>query len=101
MNEIPQFLLDKINIQYPEFLNDILNGYKENRVTTLRVNTLKSTKKEITNILTENNISYENVSWYNEALIINSEINKIKELKIYEEGKIYLQGQDAHGHVIH
>lgn len=91
MNEIPQFLLDKINIQYPEFLNDILNGYKENRVTTLRVNTLKSTKKEITNILTENNISYENVSWYNEALIINSEINKIKELKIYEEGKIYLQ----------
>lgn len=91
MKEIPQFLIDKITLQYPSQLNEILNGYQENRATTLRINTLKSNKEEVTNILNENNINYETVSWYDNALIINNDINKIKELDIYNEGKIYLQ----------
>lgn len=91
MKEIPQFLINKLTKQYPSSINDILNGYKENRATTLRVNTLKSSKEEIINILKENEIAFDDVSWYNEALIIYSDINKIKELNIYDEGKIYLQ----------
>ena len=91
MKEIPTFLINKIKKQYPNELDDILSGYKENRITTLRINKLKSSKGEIINILNENNIKYENVSWYDDALIINDDINRIKELLIYEEGKIYLQ----------
>lgn len=91
MKEIPNFLIEKINKQYPNNIDKILSGYKETRVTTLRVNTIKSNKEEIINCLTNNNISFEEISWYDSALIINDDINKIKELKIYEEGKIYLQ----------
>ena len=87
---IPEFLINKIKEQYPNDYEKIIDGYNQNRVSSLRINTIKSTKEEITNILKENNINYEEISWYNDALIIE-DINKVKELNIYNEGKIYFQ----------
>ena len=87
---IPEFLINKIKEQYPNDYEKIIDGYNQKRVSSLRINTIKSTKEEITNILKENNINYEEISWYNDALIIE-DINKVKELNIYSEGKIYFQ----------
>ena len=87
---IPEFLINKIKEQYPNDYEKIIDGYNQKRVSSLRINTIKSTKEEITNILKENNINYEEISWYNDALIIE-DINKVKELNIYNEGKIYFQ----------
>ena len=88
---IPEFLINKIKDEYQEDYQKILNGYNSNRVNSLRINTIKSNFDEITNILKSNNISYDTVSWYQDALIISDDLNKIKELKIYKEGKIYFQ----------
>ena len=94
MNEkIPQFLYNKLINQYGnEITEEIINGYSKKRFVTLRVNTIKSTVENVTNILKENNITYNEVKWSKEALIIkNANENDIRKLKIYENGEIYLQ----------
>ncbi len=93
MENIPMYLFEKIKEQYgDEIANNIIEGYKKVRKTTLRVNTLKTNVKSICEELEKNNIKYKTVLWSNEALIIeNVTENEIKQLEIYEDGKIYLQ----------
>lgn len=90
---IPSFLIDKLNSYYNETeVKEILNGYKINRIVSLRVNTIKENTDNIKKVLNDNNILFKEVSWYKEAFIIeNVNEEKIRELDIYKEGKIYLQ----------
>lgn len=90
---IPEFLIQKLQNQYGEELTKkIIEGYNKKRKVTLRVNTLKSNIEEIEDILQKNNIKYKTAGWSKEALIIeNVREAEITKLKIYEEGKIYLQ----------
>ena len=75
-----------------EEINKIIEGYQIERYTTLRINTLKTTKEHILNIFKENNILYEEASWYPNALIIlNKKEEDLIKLDIYQEGLIYLQ----------
>lgn len=88
MNQIPEFLVKKLEEQYGK--NNIIENYKIKRKPSLRVNTAKSNIEEIKKILDKENIKYEQVNWYNDALILDEEKN-IRELDIYKEGKIYMQ----------
>ena len=89
---IPE-LANKIKEYYSdEEYQKIVNGYNSNRPVTIRINTIKATKEEILTELDNNNISYEEVSWYSNALILkNTTEEVIRELNIYKEGHIYLQ----------
>lgn len=88
---IPEFLIEQLNNQYgQELTKQILEGYNKKRNTTLRVNTTKTTKENIKTILDEQNIKYEDVSWYEDALILEEEKN-LRELDIYKNGEIYMQ----------
>ena len=76
----------------PRIADKILIGMSEKRLTTLRVNTIKFNMEDLLKILQEENIEYENVEWYNDALIIkNADEKKIQNLDIYTNGYIYLQ----------
>ena len=76
----------------PRIADKILIGMSEKRLTTLRVNTIKFNMGDLLKILQEENIEYENVEWYNDALIIkNADEKKIQNLDIYTNGYIYLQ----------
>lgn len=90
---ISDFLRTMLLKQYgEEITNKIIEGYLAKRNVTLRVNTIKSNIEEITQVLSNNKIKYEQVSWNKDALIIKDVVeNKIKELEIYEQGKVYLQ----------
>lgn len=90
---IPNFLERLLKEQYGQDLTaKILEGYLSKRKTTLRVNTLKSNNEEVENELKMNNIKFSNVTWYKQGIIIeNAREDEIRKLKIYEEGKIYLQ----------
>lgn len=90
---IPNFLIDKLTSQYGEELTKkILDGYSKKRKVTLRVNTIKANIEEIKKALDKNNIKYTDVLWSKGALIIEqAREQEIMQLKIYEEGKIYLQ----------
>ena len=88
---IPEFLIEKLEKQYgTEQTQEILKGYTKKRKSTLRINTTKTTLEEIKKTLKNENINYETVEWYEDALIIDN-IEKIRTLEIYNEGKIYLQ----------
>lgn len=94
MNEyIPIFLIEMLNSQYSKANTEhILDGFKANRKTTFRVNTLKSNNKEIEEELKVNNITYSKPSFSNEAYIVeNCNEKTLQNLGIYKEGKIYLQ----------
>jgi len=92
-NKLPQFLIEELNKQYgEEICNKILNGYMEERVVTLRINTLKSDVQKVCEELSKNNIQFEKVSWSNAALVIkNANEEDLQKLSIYENGEIYLQ----------
>lgn len=70
----------------------ILLGMQEERFVTLRVNTIKSNIEEIKSLLDRNNIQYDEVEFYKDALIIKGKKEKnIINLDIYKNGLIYLQ----------
>ena len=71
--------------------NAILEGM-QGRVTTFRINPLKSSCEEIESLLNANSIEYKKCDWFDLAYLINNnDENKLRELDIYKEGKIYLQ----------
>ena len=88
---IPEFLIKKLEQQYgKELTKKILEGYNNKRKSTLRINISKTTKESIIKILEKENIEYESVKWYEDALIINN-IEKVRNLDIYKNGEIYVQ----------
>ena len=93
INNIPEFLYHYLIEQYRENLtNIILEEYSQKRPVTLRANTLKTNIKNIKAIFDNLHISYKEVSWYNDALIMeNISEEQIKNLEIYQNGEIYLQ----------
>ena len=92
-NKIPDFLFQMLVNQYGEKNTDeILDGYKQKRFTTLRVNTIKSNVEEIKNELKNNKIEFQRVEWFESAFVLkNANEQDIKELDIYKQGKIYMQ----------
>ena len=90
---IPKFLEEKLNKQYgEEITKKKLEGYSKKRKVTFRVNTLKSNNEEIEEILKEKNIIYKKVPFYENAYILeNVRESEIKNLDIYNKGKIYMQ----------
>ena len=92
-HNIPEFLLELLLKQYGKnTTKSILKGYSNNRPITLRANTLKTSINYIKNTLNTLNISFKNVPWYTDAIILeNTSEEQIKNLDIYKEGFIYLQ----------
>ena len=93
IGRMPQYLYDKLLEQYDRNIVDlIIKGYMTSKLTTLRVNALKSTPVDILNEFKNHNIKCERTSFYKDALIIkNTDEKKLQELFIYDEGYIYLQ----------
>lgn len=93
MINVPEFFKTILLEQYDETtVNNILKGLSQQRPVTLRINTIKANKEEIKQVLSKENIIFKDVSWYEDALIIeNVKEEQIQKLDIYEQGKIYLQ----------
>jgi len=91
--QVPEFFKEMLLTQYGESItNKIIEEYSKQRLVTLRVNTIKADKEKIKNKLQEAGIECEEISWYEEGLIIkNVREDEIKKLDIYENGEIYLQ----------
>lgn len=91
--EIPDFFIKKLKEQYNENeVEKIKEGLQKRRNVTFRINTLKTNKEEIQNILKQEKIEYDEVSWNKDAIVLKNVTEQdIKKLEIYNEGKIYLQ----------
>ena len=90
---IPNFLIEKLKIEYDEkTVKEILDGFNSKKNTTIRVNNLKTTTNIVCDILKEKNIKFSKISWYEDALVLEKNSEKIlEELDIYKNGEIYIQ----------
>lgn len=76
--KLPQDFIQEINEIYTSnYVDKILSGMTDKRSTTIRANTLKTNISELMNYLRDNNIKFDRVLWYNDALIIKMLQKKI------------------------
>lgn len=92
-NRLPKEFMEDIYQNYsPHVVDDILLGIMAKRYTTLRVNTMKYSIQDLMRYFKENNIKFDRVLWYEDALVIKNVTEKeIQKLDIYEKGYIYVQ----------
>lgn len=90
---IPEYLKNKLLTEYnPNIVAEIIDCYKTPRITSIRINTLKSNLSEIKEILDENGTEFKQVEWSDFSLIItNAKEEDLRHLSIYQDGRIYLQ----------
>ena len=90
---INEFLVEALAKQYGDDLKEeIIEGYKCSRFTTIRINTLKSSKEEVIEEFNKLGIIYEENPLFIDALIIKNKNSKeMLDLNLCKEGKIYLQ----------
>lgn len=87
-----EFIEELYEVYTPITVDKILTGMTDYRYTTLRVNTLKYDIYSLMNIFKENNVKFERVPWFKDALIVkNAREKDIQKLDIYEKGYIYFQ----------
>lgn len=91
--KLPQDFIQEINDIYTSnYVDKILSGMTDKRSTTIRANTLKTNISELMNYLRDNNIKFDRVLWYNDALIIKNATEKdLMKLEWYDLGKFYMQ----------
>ena len=98
MINLPEWLENELKTQYnDEIIEQIKQGFESERKTTFRVNTIKSNDQEIIEELEANQIKYkiinknivENVQTPT-IFVLENDI-EIRNTKIYNEGKIYIQ----------
>ena len=71
--------------------SDLFVNMPNKRVVSFRVNRLKSTPEEVEQVLKQEHIIYEKVSWYEDAFVVSCDEKEIERLDIYQQGMIYLQ----------
>ena len=94
MKQLPNELLDRLKEIYTEQELWIIKEWFscESRKTCFRINTLKSTTKEIEQILKENGIDFEKIKFLKNWYILPSWNEKdLWDLDIFSQWKIYLQ----------
>ncbi len=70
----------------------IKEGYRAQRYSTFRINTLKTTKEKVLKELQSKGFEYDTVSWYENAIIIKNKTKQdLQELPMFQKGEIYLQ----------
>jgi NOL1/NOP2/sun family putative RNA methylase len=90
---LPQEFIEAISPQYePKVLERIFAGFMVNRPVTLRVNKVKTDVRQVMERLWRDNIKYQRVLWYEDALVITNRREKDLEAhELYQEGHVYLQ----------
>ena len=90
---LSQFLLERLNRQYDrETVDRIIQGYEMRRRTSMRINPLRVNGKNVREVLRENSIDFEEITWYEDALLLKPDMEEaVQSLPIYECGMVYLQ----------
>ena len=107
-SKLPIDFINELNNDFTERnVDKILTGMSEERYTTFRVNYLKSNEVEVEDELVKNGVEFDKVNIteietksetdfetyfnFNAYVIYNKNEKDLSKLKIYEDGKIYVQ----------
>lgn len=92
LSGIPKRFLERLTEIVGSSLSIQIQSTFTERPTTFRINTLKTKKEDIIEILNQNGFKFERVLWYKDAFILkNKSKRELTDLEIYKEGKIYIQ----------
>lgn len=91
---LPEELLSRLQSEYSQpQMEKILRGFMEERHTVLRVNTLKTTVRDILEDLQKQAVQIQRIPVFPEAIILkNRRENWVESWSAYADGRIYLQG---------
>ncbi len=90
--QLPDVFLDRLEkIVGRSNLESVLKTFTE-KPTTFRVNTLKTDKNTVLQVLKEKGITVKRVPWFGDAFILTNKSQKaVVDLDLFAEGHIYLQ----------
>lgn len=90
--EISAFLSEKLSAQYGDEAARIFAGFSSQRLTTLRVNRLKTDADTVRRALADAGIETQAAAWSEDALILlNAKEDAVSALPMFENGEIYMQ----------
>jgi NOL1/NOP2/sun family putative RNA methylase len=91
---LPSPFLQRLETIIPSQQYDkVLQSFSEPAPLSVRINTLKTTKEKLTDILRQRNIVFEDVPWAEEALIFKGITRaRLGQMDIVADGLVYRQG---------
>ena len=92
--ELPPVFLNRLRTILPKdaFIS-VLRGFSTSSPLSVRINTLKTTRNQVLALLKGKGITYETVSWTEDALILNTEsADVLSKMNLVKEGYLYRQG---------
>lgn len=90
---LPEDFVTRMDSLYKDKANDILGCFAKPRVTTFRINTLKTDPDTAYEFLTKQGYELGKISWYPDAFILkNRGLRDLEETELYQSGSIYVQG---------
>ena len=96
-SNLPAFLEPELCASYESAdVACILHGYTQTRPTTLRANTLRTTRSEVAIQLEREGFSFQGVSWYEDAFVLGEGVDDKPQPTLWEsplikQGLIYVQ----------
>lgn len=91
-NNLPEKFLERLKEIVPSSKFDsVLESFSVAKPVTFRVNTLKTDAETLIQKLADQNIEFEQVSWYEYAYILKSEKAALMNTNEYRQGHIYIQ----------
>ena len=93
VHNLPELFLKRLKQLVPSQKFDaVANSFTEVKPTSFRVNTLKVKSNEIKERLSSLGFQLKNVSWCNDAFILQKgKLRDLEKTEIYQEGEIYVQ----------
>ncbi len=90
---LPRDFLRSLDAAFPPHTAEaILRGMGTRRLTTLRVNTLRSSAADLLRFFRENAVKHERVPWYPDAFVLRDLRERdVEAWDAYREGRLYLQ----------
>lgn len=92
-NKLPELFLERLSQILPDdLLNSVLAALEKDPKVSFRINSLLASPPEVIESLKKDGFIIENVSWYNDAFILqNKSIRALTETELYKTGKMYIQ----------
>ena len=91
-----EWLYEQLKEQYADNADNVLSGLASERITSLRVNTLKTDTMTVRNELHDSGLESERVAFYEDALVLPARSEPaLRKTSMYGNGEIYLQSLSA------
>ncbi|MCB9757145.1 MAG: RsmB/NOP family class I SAM-dependent RNA methyltransferase [Candidatus Omnitrophica bacterium] len=93
-NVLPAAFLERLKKIIPaRNFDTVLAAFDSDGVMSVRINTLKASRPEVLQQLTDLKISFQEIPWYSDALILQGmSANDYSQLDVVKQGGLYRQG---------